>query len=171
MHEYIYALKVNDKTIYIGKTNNPDRRRREHLNDKSGSPKSEAIQKALEDGVEVVMDIIVTVKKGQLGSLEDDEIQKIINSGGKLLNQISGNKGVQMTAVEAHALNKEIQYYKACHKPKKGVQSPSWTRERQREVNRLYEAYQRGEVTLEELKEYSEKNKNEDGIEETSNGR
>lgn len=161
MNEHIYALKIDGRVIYIGKTVDLKRRYGEHLRDKSGSPKSIAIQNALKEGKDVLIEVIATVPRGKLGGMEDEEIQKVYDNGGKLTNQIGGNKGVQLTAAEAHQLNKAIQYHKACNKPKKGVVDPRWTLERRQQGNELYEQYKRGEVTLEQLKQYSESVNNE----------
>lgn len=156
MYEYIYALTIDGEKIYIGRTNDTARRYLEHLRDNSGSPKSEAIKIAKQKGKNIKLEIIATVECGSLGSMEDDEIQKVVDSGGKLLNQIGGNRNDRLTAAQRHQLNKDIQYFKATRKPKKGDVGEGWTPERQKEVNANYEAYKRGELTLEDLKKISE---------------
>lgn len=50
MNEYICALTIQGKKIYIGRANNPYRCKDEHLNDLPHSPKSLAIQRVLGDG-------------------------------------------------------------------------------------------------------------------------
>lgn len=154
--EFVYVLKLEGVVFYCGKTVDTYQRHKQHLNDKSGSPKSVVIQKAIEEGKEIVLEVVHKVPRGCLEGLEDETIQELYDTGHKLTNRISGNKGVQLTAAEAREFNKAIQYHKVLQKPKKGEKGSNWTPERQCEVNANYEAYKRGELSMDDLKRISE---------------
>ena len=178
MKEYIYTLVVEDEPFYIGKTNDPKRRLREHLNDKRGTKKAKFIQQCNNAGIEVTLEVIDEREYGRLESLEHDTIEDFIADGIDLLNSNGGNTGM-LSPIEAAKLRQDIAAHKAARKIKIAVEKASkgfiacgdcnrgcqvFCKSQADPAQQLYTQYKAGNITLEELKEWS------DGQKETVDG-
>ena len=170
MKEYIYKLVANNTSFYIGKTNDPKRRLREHLNDKSSTKKAKFIQQCNNAGIEVTLEVIDEREYGRLESLECDTIEDFISDGAALLNSRGGNTGM-LSPIESAKLRKDIAAHKAARKIRINVEKASkgfvacgdcnsgcriFCKSRAARAQQLYAEYKKGNITLEELKEWSD---------------
>lgn len=152
--EYIYVLKIDDEIIYAGQTNDVQRRFNEHKNDKSGSPKSKLMRKALKDGQKVEIEVVHEVEDGQLEGLESEVIDRLTSDGYRLTNRNGGNTGL-LNSRDAAVLRKDIQEHKRRARKKPRVEGRETTVEERQAVKEALEAYRRGELSLDDLRAFS----------------
>lgn len=143
MTNYIYVL-INDSTgkpFYCGKTNNPERRLREHLEEAAAGGRSLKCRhiRALTNGGQTVSIKVVDSRDGDLDDLEYWWIDQLQWAGVFLYNS---NSGVRGTAIDEVSLRDDIQVARkrwktANNKPVAAV--PPLTNARRRLLNQQAE--------------------------------
>jgi len=90
MDKYIYALKDpnTDKIRYIGSSNNPDKRLKEHISDtkREKTKKSNWIKKLLKNNQQPILEILEKTSISEFEALEKKHIEQQESLGNKLLN-------------------------------------------------------------------------------------
>jgi hypothetical protein len=146
---YIYVL-VNDETgkpFYCGKTNNTERRLREHLEEAAGSGKSLKcghIRALTNAGITVsirVVDSVETVD-GDIGDLEYWWVDQLEWSGLFLYNGNSGVRGAKVDEVQLRQIQDARKQWKK-PKSKSRAPVPPPTNERRKQLNEQAEQRQR----------------------------
>jgi len=95
MRKYVYIYLLRHPYIdvgYIGMSNNPSRRFKEHLRDKTITPKSDMIREMRNERIKPQMKILERVLKTESFALEKEITRKYLLDGWAIMN--STNRGI-----------------------------------------------------------------------------
>lgn len=171
--EFIYHLVANGTVLYIGRTKNLKKRLSQHLRESltGNTKKCVRIRELVDAGIDIEIVPVLEVDVGELGSAEDDAISNFFcKTNGELLNSRGGDTGL-LSPREQAELSKKITYWKQQAKTKKKIKKAAdagFVKCRDCECTMLckkqaesaaeaFAAYERGELTLEDLKTFSER--------------
>lgn len=171
MKEFIYQLVANGDVFYIGRTNDLKRRLAEHIREAKNGGKTKKCQKIrelLEAGHKIQIEKLHECAAGDLGAAEDEHISAVYCPRRELTNSRGGDRN-ELPAREAAELQRKIAGWKMDSKTKESIRKSveasgfepcegctfkctMMCKKRTQRANERYAAYERGELTLEELK-------------------